>query len=219
MKSLLILFQLGIPTANIPLSGLSVGGHDDIESGIYFGWAALGPASADSKQTDRTSSSSSHVSSPPPTATSPDLEYPLCPPDLLSQLRSVSSPPPSVYPMVMSIGWNPYYKNTVRSVEVHLLHRFAADFYGHAISVLVLGFVRPEYDYVDRDALIDDIRTDIAVAAKSLAREGYVRFCRDPSLVEGVGIYEGSKKVVATPQSNPTPTSAPTNAADSINKN
>ena len=33
--------ELGIPTANIPIEGLSVGGREDVESGVYFGWAGL----------------------------------------------------------------------------------------------------------------------------------------------------------------------------------
>ena len=33
--------ELGIPTANIPIEGLSVGGREDVQSGVYFGWAGL----------------------------------------------------------------------------------------------------------------------------------------------------------------------------------
>lgn len=87
-----------------------------------------------------------------------------------------------IYPMVMSIGWNPFYKNTVRSVEVHLLHSFAHDFYGAWMNLLIGGFIRPEYDYVSKDALVEDIRTDIAVARRSLAREGYAEMKRDAYL-------------------------------------
>lgn len=98
-----------------------------------------------------------------------------------------SLPPPAhpemhIYPMVMSIGWNPFYKNTVRSVEVHLLHTFASDFYGAWVNLLIVGFIRPEYDYVSTDALIEDIRTDIEVARRSLAREGDAETKRDKYL-------------------------------------
>ena len=31
--------------------------------------------------------------------------------------------------------------------EVHILHEFASDFYGLEIRVVVLGYVRPEYNY------------------------------------------------------------------------
>lgn len=75
--------------------------------------------------------------------------------------------------MVMSIGYNPYYKNTVRSAEVHVLHKFAQDFYGAHMRLLILGFIREEKDYKSLEALIDDINFDCEVARKSLAREGW----------------------------------------------
>ena len=59
-----------------------------------------------------------------------------------------------IYPMVMSIGYNPFYKNTVRSAEVHILHKFAGDFYGAHMRLLILGFIREEKDYKSLDALI-----------------------------------------------------------------
>ena len=33
--------ELNIPTANIPVDGLSVGGREEVENGVYFGWAGL----------------------------------------------------------------------------------------------------------------------------------------------------------------------------------
>ena len=84
-----------------------------------------------------------------------------------------------VYPMVMSIGWNPYYKNTVRSVEVHIMHSFAKDFYGAQMNLLILGFIRPEYDYVSKESLIEDIKIDIDVAKKSLDREEWQKWRAD----------------------------------------
>lgn len=86
--------------------------------------------------------------------------------------------------MVMSIGWNPFYKNTVRSVEVHIMHDFEQDFYGSHMNLIILGFIRPEYDYVSLESLVEDIRTDIQVAKDSLAREAYVKFKGEGSLVE-----------------------------------
>lgn len=133
--------ELGIPTANIPISGLSVGGHEDVDSGVYYGWAGL-------------------------------------------------SSTKKVYPMVMSIGWNPFYKNTVRSVEVHIMHDFEEDFYGSHMNVVILGFIRPEYDYVSVESLVEDIRTDIQVAKDSLAREAYAAFRGDGGLLEFGGKSE-----------------------------
>ncbi|PNY23328.1 Riboflavin kinase [Tolypocladium capitatum] len=79
----------------------------------------------------------------------------------------------SVFPMVMSIGYNPFYKNTVRSAEVHVLHAFTADFYGAHMRLLLLGFIREERDYKSLEALVDDINFDCEVARSSLAREAW----------------------------------------------
>ena len=68
---------------------------------------------------------------------------------------------------VMSVGWNPFYKNEKRSAvrlcihaceaffvgsflslqEVHIMHKFDSDFYGRQLRVLVLGYLRPERNF------------------------------------------------------------------------
>ncbi|CAO3661935.1 unnamed protein product [Umbelopsis vinacea] len=79
----------------------------------------------------------------------------------------------AVYPMVMSLGWNPYYNNEKRSAEVHIMHNFDQDFYGTGIKVIVTGYVRAEQNYPSLEALIEDINTDIEVARQSLQRPAY----------------------------------------------
>lgn len=79
----------------------------------------------------------------------------------------------SIFPMVMSIGYNPFYNNTVRSAEVHVLHKFSADFYGVKMRLLILGYIRDEQNYDGLDALIEDINMDCEVAKKSLERQGW----------------------------------------------
>lgn len=79
----------------------------------------------------------------------------------------------SVFPMVMSIGYNPFYNNTVRSAEVHVLERFGADFYGAEMRLLIVGYIRDEQNYDGLDALIEDINTDCDVARGSLARDAW----------------------------------------------
>ncbi|PQE07651.1 Riboflavin kinase protein [Rutstroemia sp. NJR-2017a BBW] len=86
---------------------------------------------------------------------------------------------PTIYPMVMSIGYNPFYKNTVRSAEVHLLHKFDTDFYGSFMRVLILGYIRPELDYVDLESLVKDIECDIEVARGSVEREAWRRYAEE----------------------------------------
>ncbi|POY75833.1 putative Riboflavin kinase [Rhodotorula taiwanensis] len=84
-----------------------------------------------------------------------------------------------VYPMVMSIGWNPFYNNDTRTAEVHVLHDYPSDFYGKELRVVMLGFIRPEYNYASLDALIKDINHDKVVAATSVQRPAYSAYSED----------------------------------------
>ncbi|KAI9794586.1 MAG: riboflavin kinase [Peltula sp. TS41687] len=149
--------ELGIPTANIPISGLDIGGHAEIQSGIYYGWAGLqdAPGSTNTNVTTNTNKT------------------------IDDNTANGSVVETGIYPMVMSIGWNPYYKNTVRSVEVHLIHQFGNDFYGARLNLIILGYIRPEFDYVSREALIEDILFDVEVARTGLERENYAVFRED----------------------------------------
>jgi len=88
-----------------------------------------------------------------------------------------------VFPMVMSIGWNPFYKNTTKTAEVHIIHKFESDFYGLEMRVVVLGYIRPEFNYVSKEALIEDIEMDKRVAINSLSRNLYQDYSTDPFLL------------------------------------
>ncbi|KAJ8413950.1 hypothetical protein AAFF_G00065480 [Aldrovandia affinis] len=70
--------------------------------------------------------------------------------------------------MVMSIGWNPYYKNTKKSMETHVIHTFKEDFYGEILSVVMVGYIRRERGFDTLDALITAIHGDIEEAKRSL---------------------------------------------------
>ncbi|KAI9702972.1 MAG: riboflavin kinase [Candelina mexicana] len=188
--------ELGIPTANIPIAGLSVGGHEDVECGVYYGWAGLDveilagsaeiAASGDmrsARTTLRSTAATTESSSDGVGVRNSNGGDGV---DLEKKRRG------EVFPMVMSIGWNPFYKNTVRSVEVHLLHTFPENFYGHHMNLVILGFIRPEYDYVSKESLIEDIREDIEVARRCLAREAYERWKDDEYLLEFDGGDVGS---------------------------
>lgn len=92
----------------------------------------------------------------------------------------------AVHPMVMSVGWNPHFANTQKTVEVHVLHAFHADFYGQAMRVVILGYIRPELKYdslgtspAHTDALIDDIETDKRVGRASVERPAYAAYAAD----------------------------------------
>ena len=89
----------------------------------------------------------------------------------------------TVEEMVMSVGYNPFYKNTVRSAEVHIMKHYENDFYDKEMRVVVLGYIRPESNYVSKgtlrlmqltiESLIEDIKKDIRVASESLKRVDY----------------------------------------------
>ncbi|OBT97685.1 riboflavin kinase [Pseudogymnoascus verrucosus] len=141
--------ELGIPTANLPVT--SAAWIATAESGVYFGWASL-------------QLSSSHPSHP-----ANDKEADKDAAEFVPEEKQKEGW--RVFPMVMSIGYNPFYGNTVRSAEVHIMHPFPADFYGTQMALSILGYIRPEYDYVDKESLVKDIREDMAVAERSLDRE------------------------------------------------
>jgi riboflavin kinase len=61
------------------------------------------------------------------------------------------------------------------------------DFYNTHLNLLILGYIRPEFDYVSMDALIEDIRVDCEVARQSLLRDAYRRYLNDDG--------QGSEKV------------------------
>jgi riboflavin kinase len=81
--------------------------------------------------------------------------------------------------MVMSIGYNPFYANKTRSAEVHILQKFDKDFYGSEMALTILGFIRPEYDYVSKESLIQDIMEDCRVTERSLDRPKWAEFRQD----------------------------------------
>ncbi|KAJ5585412.1 Riboflavin kinase [Penicillium hispanicum] len=153
--------DLGIPTANIPAEDLSEK-YPDLTTGVYYGVVALDP-----KKFAQENDPIADSDKPPAT---------------------------TLLPAVLSIGYNPFYKNTVRSVEIHIMPPLTQpsptavaqptfnrlpDFYGTQLNLLILGYIRPEYDYVSMDALIEDIRVDCEVARQSLLREAYQRYLVD----------------------------------------
>ena len=148
-RTLLTRTQLGIPTANIPVD--TAPWIESQPTGVYFGFAGIKFPASHPNHPSNHNSCPAHPSHPVP--------------------ESKRAEGWGVYPMVMSIGFNPFYKNTVRSAEVHVLHPFKEDFYGAEMCLSLLGYVRPELDYVSKEALIEDINEDCEVAQRSLARK------------------------------------------------
>jgi len=82
------------------------------------------------------------------------------------------------------------------SQEVHILHQFKQDFYGARMNLLICGFIRPEYDYVSKESLIEDINVDIELSKRSLERRAYVELTQDKYLIDFEG--EGHENEIAT---------------------
>ena len=76
------------------------------------------------------------------------------------------------------------------------MHGFRHDFYGARMNLLICGFIRPEYDYVSKESLVEDINVDIEVAKRSLQRAAYLRFKNEKYLLEFGG--QGHENEVAT---------------------
>jgi len=81
-----------------------------------------------------------------------------------------------VYKMAMSIGWNPYFKNTLKTIEIHVMHQFKDDFYEEEIKVIALGYERPELDFKSLDDLITAIKDDISFANDHLELPNHKKF-------------------------------------------
>ncbi|KAG4302262.1 hypothetical protein PCANB_001537 [Pneumocystis canis] len=88
----------------------------------------------------------------------------------------------NIYAIVMSVGWNIYYNNKKRSAEVHFIHQFENDFYDEKIRVIVMGYIRPERNYLSKELLIQDIKKDILFAKKSLEQDVYLSYKKDEFL-------------------------------------
>jgi riboflavin kinase len=74
-----------------------------------------------------------------------------------------------IYPMVMSVGWNPVFNNKEKTCEPWILHDFKGEsFYGKQIRLMVVTFIRPEANLESVDALVARIHKDAEVTLEAL---------------------------------------------------
>ncbi|KAK9089460.1 hypothetical protein Scep_028542 [Stephania cephalantha] len=85
--------------------------------------------------------------------------------------------------MVMSIGWNPYFNNTKKTIEPWLLHEFDEDFYGEDLRLAIVGYIRPEANFPSLEALIAKIHEDRQIAEKALDLPLYAGYKDSPHLL------------------------------------
>ncbi|KAM7254764.1 hypothetical protein ACFE04_020005 [Oxalis oulophora] len=89
-----------------------------------------------------------------------------------------------IYKMVMSIGWNPYFNNSEKTIEPWLLHKFDEDFYGEELRLVVVGYIRPEANFPTLESLVEKIHDDRKVAEKALDLPLFSKYKDDPYLKE-----------------------------------
>ena len=89
-----------------------------------------------------------------------------------------------VYPMVMSVGYNPVFGNTEKTCEPWLLHDFKGkSFYGVAIRLVVVAFLRPEANFPSVEALVERIHKDGEVARAVLQEPTLMKYKEDSFLM------------------------------------
>ena len=79
--------------------------------------------------------------------------------------------PSAVMPFVMSVGFNPHFKDKALTVEVHFLHRFSADFYDTVVRIVSCYAIREQGAFTTLEALIDIIKRDCHDAATRLPNQ------------------------------------------------
>lgn len=84
--------------------------------------------------------------------------------------------------MVMSIGWNPYFDNTEKTIEPWLLHDFDEDFYGEELCLAIVGYIRPEANFPSLESLVAKIHEDRIVAETALELPLYSHYRDDTYL-------------------------------------
>lgn len=125
--------ELGIPTANV--STKEVHSVTQLDPGVYFGFAKV-EKDEEHKVTETKQREN---------GTNVDYKYGY----ELEEGKDLNV----VLPMVMSIGWNPFYGNKEKAVELHIIHEFSTTFYGAIVSFNVLGYIRPELNYTTKGEL------------------------------------------------------------------
>ncbi|KAL5772543.1 hypothetical protein ACOSQ2_012467 [Xanthoceras sorbifolium] len=87
-----------------------------------------------------------------------------------------------VFKMAMSVGWNPYFSNSEKTIEPWLLHEFDEDFYGEELRLVIVGYIRPETNFPTLESLIAKIHDDGKIAERALDLPLYSKYKGDPYL-------------------------------------
>ena len=69
---------------------------------------------------------------------------------------------------VVSVGWNPFYGNTKKSVETHIINSYDSDLYGRFLKLIICAYIRPELNFDSLDELVTAISDDIEYSKSQL---------------------------------------------------
>lgn len=95
----------------------------------------------------------------------------------------------AVYPAVVNVGLSPTFEdaqNPETIAEAHILDPIESDFYGEQLTLILLGFIRPERKFPSFDELLAAIRSDIATSGSALGLPAYAACAELPRFVESV---------------------------------
>lgn len=157
--------ELGFPTANINPSSEEI---KELSTGVYFGWARLAVPN---------NKAETHTENRVDGKTSVEVNY---------GTKLSSDDVHVIYPMVMNIGYSPFYHNKEKTYEVYIIHDFSkgnkngddTGFYGAELEIVICGYLRPELNYEGIDALKKDIQLDVDIGLENLDLESYLR-CKE----------------------------------------
>lgn len=150
--------DLGFPTANVDVAQNET--LVKLEAGVYFGYAKL--------------CKSDKIGLPDQVAERVDGKSSVS----LNYGRNLCDDDLEILPMVMSLGWNPYYGNKEKTCEIYIIHKFRDSFYGADLKAVVCGYLRPELDYAGIEALKKDIQLDVDIGLENLGKVGYLK-CKE----------------------------------------
>jgi riboflavin kinase len=136
-------FGRGSKQLGIPTANLDAGAlkkeSDALAPGIYFGWASVGPQPV----TKGTGGEAGD--------------------------ENTNTPIAERCPMVMSIGWNPFFDDAKKTIEPWLLDEtLPEEFYGAELRLTVCAYLRPEANFTTLENLVARIRRDAEVAEAAL---------------------------------------------------
>ena len=158
--------QLGIPTANLDAGALKKE-SDALAPGIYFGWASVGPQPATEGTTGGEAGGGENTN-----ANAAEEEE-----------EANRRPIAERCPMVMSIGWNPFFDDAKKTIEPWLLDEtLPEEFYGAELRLTVCAYLRPEANFTTLENLVARIRRDAEVAEAALRAAPFKASAEDEHL-------------------------------------